>query len=271
MSRLVPASGGFFNPTRIAVAASLGVALFVGAIALGVLVSSKPKATMVVASADPAMPATTNMAAIDPVAQARAARVEKVRAWAPSQRLAWLKHCLPTACDDDEFTDVVKGGVTPDELRSLSEIGFARAIALFAAGAADGSDLSATAIGNILKVYRTDPDVPVSLLPHTTRAAAMKDIVSHRGNFVAVAGTVLQVRREGDLFWSTMTADEGEPCYLITALDTEGVEVGGYARFEGAAVQRYGYANEVGGSVTSLVIVGRFSGKTRQLVTPLGN
>lgn len=63
-----------------------------------------------------------------------------------------------------------------------------------------------------------------------------------------------------------MSSDGGEPCYLITALDTEGVDVGATARFEGVAVQRYSYGNTIGGGTISLLVVGRFAGRPRHVL-----
>lgn len=204
--------------------------------------------------------------AVDPTESARQHRVGKIRGWTPAQRLAWVKHCLPLDCGDDEIVDVVHAGATVEEQSALGEVGFVRSIALFAAGARDGDVLSEGPITSILDVYRADPDVPVALLPHATRAAAMKDMVTGRGRFVSVSGTVLQIQREGSVFWSTFTEDTGSPCYLITALDAEGVDEGKRATFEGVVVQRYSYANTIGGAAQSLLLVGKFAGKARRPV-----
>jgi len=64
-----------------------------------------------------------------------------------------------------------------------------------------------------------------------------------------------------------MTGDSGAIVYAITPLDADGVDEGKQATIEGLVVQRYTYPNAVGGATQSLVIVGRFAGKGRRVLT----
>jgi hypothetical protein len=200
--------------------------------------------------------------AVDPTEAAHARRVESVKAWTPAQRMAWVKHCLPAACANDEVADVAAAGGSVDEIAALGHVGYARLIAMDAATGHDGDEVSATAVNGILDVYRHDPDAETSALPHTTRANAMKDIVSERGKFLTVTGNIVKIQRDGDVFWSILTDDSGNPCYLFTALDADGVDEDKRATFEGVAVQRW-----KGETAQFLLAVGRFSGK-RHVLAP---
>lgn len=217
------------------------------------------------ATPDPSTASAAPSATAAPLLDARAARVEKVRAWTPAQRAAWVKHCIGTPCKDDEVLDIVHAGADPDEVHALSLLGLVGSIRQEAQLATDGA-LSTPAIQGILDAYRGAPDVPMTLLEHTTRTAAMKEIDAHRGSFISVTGTVVQVQRDGQLFWSTLMDDTGAFSYLITPFDADGVEVHGWATFEGVVVQRYTYANAIGGGTESLAVVGQFKGKLRRLL-----
>jgi hypothetical protein len=214
------------------------------------------------AGAGPEPSAAASIApSVDPTAAARAQRVDKIKTWTPAQRMTWVKHCLSQPCADDEVIDVTSAAATTDEIAALGHVGYARIVAHFAALGVDGDTLSDSAIQGILQTYRTDPAVGISLLPHTTRGAAMKDIVSERGKYLTVSGTVLQIQRDGDAFWATLFDDAGNANYLITALDADGVDEHTRASFEGVAVQRYTYSNTIGGATQSLLVVGAFMGK----------
>jgi len=107
----------------------------------------------------------------DPLASARAKRVESIRAWTPAQRIAWVRHCLAVPCKENEISDIVAAAGSDDEIATLKHLGAARIAVDAAKSAEDGTDLS-PAVASVSDDYRFDPDLAASQAPHTSSRSA---------------------------------------------------------------------------------------------------
>lgn len=124
--------------------------------------------------------------------------------------------------------------------------------------AKDGSDLSAGVIAKAAGVLSANGRWGLQYLPTTSRGSAMKDPESQRGKVIMVSGHVVQIHREGSIFWGTIMTDNFNAFYYITPFGTGQIEEGTFATFRGIFVQEYDYPNVSGGETQAAALVGAF-------------
>jgi hypothetical protein len=243
----------------------LGCIIIVCVVSLAVLFAamerpSGPSRSAPEQTAAPA-PIAEPQALPDPADSIRAAAQAQFSTLKADQRAAAVRACVVgSACPQAQVDGIIAAGAHEREREELRRLSHAWGAHVAARRGMDGEQISAVAVEAAALQLEECGISDLKKLDWTTQGEADKDIDGARGKMINVYGQVVQIRKDGDLHWGTMSTGAGS-IYFYVVGGTKGVVAGRYAEIAGVVVQRYFYSNTLGGQTESILIVGRVRGQ----------
>jgi hypothetical protein len=242
------------------------VAAFLGAAVVTRTLSPEPTRNAYVerevspptSAAPPSPPAPTQ----DPAIAVSATYEAQYAGAKPEARASAVRACiLGSTCPQAQLDGIIAAGAHEREREELRRLSHAWGAHVAAKGGTDGEQLSALAVTTAALQLEECGIAELKKLDWTTQGEADKDIGGARGKMINVYGRVNQIRKDGDLHWGTMGTSAGWVYFVVVGL-TNGVVAGRSAEIAGMVVQRYNYANTMGGLTDSILVVGRVRGQS---------
>ncbi|WP_437476380.1 hypothetical protein WME75_26235 [Sorangium sp. So ce1014] len=241
-----------------------GIAVTLGAVAVTGARGTEPASNTYIergAPPPPSAPPPPPVPTQDPAVGIRAIYEAQYAGAKPEDRASAVRACmLGSACPQAQVDGIIAAGAHEREREELRRLSHAWGAHVAAKGGTDGEQLSAVAVAAAALQLEECGIAELKKLDWTTQGEADKDIGGARGRMINVYGRVNQIRKDGELHWGTMGTAAGW-VYFVVVGATKGVVSGRHAEIAGMVVQRYNYANTMGGLTDSILVVGRARGQ----------
>ena len=191
---------------------------------------------------------------------ALSALTAQLTAKTPDERERKIRACAGTeACKQPQMDAIIASGADEKERGHLEIVSFAAAAEKFAKAGQDGTSMTPAPVGAVGVILMQHGKAVLDAMPKTSAAEAQKDSDGSRGKVVRVGGSVIEIRKDKEIYEGTIAIDGGGYAYFITPLPTPGVFAGSWASYRGIYIQEYAYPNVSGGQTRSLLLVGAFN------------
>jgi hypothetical protein len=195
-------------------------------------------------------------------AAARTKRVESYRAWTQTQREGSAAASgRNLKLDVSVREELAEAAESEQEKATITGLFHAnRASALLASGNANATEAVAIAF-KAAALLRVATIKHIKSVEKTTIAESKKDPIANQGKWIDVSGTIVQIRRDGDVFHGLLMTPGLKPISFATAGATKGIVEDSQVTFVGLLVSEYNFPNVSGGETQSLMLAGHFTGQ----------